>query len=234
MIVGNGLIANSFLNSGFDHSEMVVFASGVSNSTCGDVNEYEKELSLIKSTISSNADKVFLYFSTTSLLTGKESSYVNFKFGVENYIKENCEKYLILRLPNIVGNSGNKHQLVPYFFDKLLSNSGLTVNPDLERYLIDVEDLPKIVTLLQGSITKKEIVNIYFDNSVTIIDIVTYLEKLTGIEYPKLNFKYRHENFLRKNSFFIELTKDKLHLFNTDPYKIIKKYYENIIPSVHK
>jgi nucleoside-diphosphate-sugar epimerase len=225
MIVGSGLIANSFINSVFDHSEMVVFASGVSNSTSENIGEYEKELNLIKSTVSANADKVFLYFSTTSLITGKESIYVKFKQKVEDYIKENCEKYLILRLPNIVGTSRNKSQLIPYFYGKLLSNSTVTINPTLSRFLIDVEDIPKIVKVLQEYITDREVINVYFDNSITIIDIISCLEQLTGKQYSELKFKYSHENFLKRNSFFIETTRDKLHLFNTDPFKIIKKYY---------
>jgi nucleoside-diphosphate-sugar epimerase len=233
MIVGSGLIANSFINSEFDHSKIVVFASGVSNSTSGNLGEYEKEFSLIKSTVSSNADKVFLYFSTTSLITGKESIYVKFKQQVEDYIKENCDKYLILRLPNIVGYSKNNSQLIPYFYSKLLSNSPVTIDPTLSRFLIDVEDIPKIVELLQEYVTDKEVINVYFDNSITVIDIISYLEQLTGKQYSELRFKYSHENFLKRNSFFIETTRDKLHLFNTDPFKIIKKYYENFIPSVH-
>jgi nucleoside-diphosphate-sugar epimerase len=212
---------------------MVVFASGVSNSTSENLDEYEKEFSLIKSTVSSNADKVFLYFSTTSLITGKESVYVKFKQKVEDYVKENCEKYLILRLPNIIGNTNNKSQLIPYFFNRLVSNLPIAVDPTLDRYLIDVEDIPEIVNLLQEYVTNKEVINVYFDNSITIIDIISYLEQLTGKQYSELTFKYSHENFLKRSSFFIETTKDKLHLFNTDPYKIIKKYYENFIPSIH-
>jgi nucleoside-diphosphate-sugar epimerase len=233
MIIGSGLIANSFINSNFDHSEMVVFASGVSNSTSSELEEYEKEFSLIKSTISSNADKVFLYFSTTSLLTGKESIYVEFKRKVEGYIKKNCRKYLILRLPNIVGKSGNKSQLIPYFHSSLLSNASMNVDPTLKRYLIDVEDIPEIVNLLRGYVDIKEVVDVYFDNSITIMEIINYLQLLTGEIYSELKFRYSHEKFLERSSFFIETTKDKLDLFNTDPYKIIKKYYENFIPSVH-
>ena len=44
MIVGNGSIA-SVLE---DRDDLVFFASGVSNSSCADEKEYERELNLLK------------------------------------------------------------------------------------------------------------------------------------------------------------------------------------------
>lgn len=234
MIVGSGLIANSFINDDFDHSGMVVFASGVSNSTSGDLDEYEKELSLLKSTISSNADKVFLYFSTTSVLTKKDSIYVEFKRNIEAYIKENCSRYLLLRMPNIVGNSGNKSQLLPYFYDSLISGKEISVDLALKRYLIDVDDIPRIVSLLENFVTPKETINVYFDNGITVSELLKYLEELSGLSYKKVKFKQSFENTLKKNTLFQQITQEKLDLFNVDPFNIIKKYYENPSSSVYK
>lgn len=234
MILGTGLIANAFLNSDFYHKCYVVFASGVSNSSCEDINEYKREYNLLKNTISSNVDKSLIYFSTTSIHTGKDSLYVEYKRKAERYIKKNCNEYLILRLPNIVGKSSNKSQLLPYFYDKLQKEEQITIDPTLKRYLVDVEDLPKIVKTLSSYVELKHIVDVYFSNEITVFNLVNYLQEISGKKYSEVHFKYGYEDSLQEKTLFRAIVEDKLDLFNSDPYKIIKKYYENFIPSVHE
>ena len=46
-VVGNGMIANAFLSSDYELSNCIIFASGVSNSKCSDISEFEKEWEII-------------------------------------------------------------------------------------------------------------------------------------------------------------------------------------------
>ena len=54
MIIGNGLIASIF--SDIDSDELLIFASGVSNSTCASDNEYLRERNLLIESINKNND----------------------------------------------------------------------------------------------------------------------------------------------------------------------------------
>lgn len=90
MIVGNGLIANSFKKSKISFEEYIIFASGVSNSQEQENQEFEREkkniLSYKKST------KKFIYFSSIPTIldpSQKDLKYVKHKLEMEKLIKNN-------------------------------------------------------------------------------------------------------------------------------------------------
>ncbi|MFN5841955.1 MAG: hypothetical protein ACK45G_01855, partial [Bacteroidota bacterium] len=64
MIVGSGLLANAF-SSFRSVDDMVIFASGVSNSTSTDRNQYDREVELLRKYI--NRQAKLIYFSTVSV-----------------------------------------------------------------------------------------------------------------------------------------------------------------------
>ena len=45
MIIGNGNIANTLISK--DRNDIIFFASGVSDSSCSDITEFERELNLL-------------------------------------------------------------------------------------------------------------------------------------------------------------------------------------------
>jgi hypothetical protein len=90
MIIGNGSIANVLK----DNNDLVFFASGVSNSTCVDENEYEREFNLLK-TISK--DKHIVYFSNLGVYY-KKDRYTDHKIEIEEYIRNNFKYYTIVRI----------------------------------------------------------------------------------------------------------------------------------------
>lgn len=66
MVIGNGMIANRFTNYK-DDKEIVIFASGVSNSKNINKENFKKEFLLLEDIIKANPDKVITYFSTCSI-----------------------------------------------------------------------------------------------------------------------------------------------------------------------
>ena len=46
MVVGSGLLANTF-KSYSDNEDVIIFASGVSNSGCVDLEQFKRELNLV-------------------------------------------------------------------------------------------------------------------------------------------------------------------------------------------
>jgi nucleoside-diphosphate-sugar epimerase len=229
MVIGNGAIAKSFM--GLNHNDLCVFASGVSNSKEENKESYDREFDLLEKTIRENNDKKIIYFSTSSVDTKPVSSYIKHKIRLEHYIEFNCKDFLILRLPNIVSGSENKHQLIGYFYDCLINGKPIKIVSHYERNLIDVCDIPKIVDLLLKTPIKK--ITVGFLNQLTIKEIVLILEEITnksfidieeigGVSEKKLN-----------NELFLRLINE--NDFNVDPFQIIKKYYyhEDISSSVH-
>ena len=90
MIIGKGSIA-SVLE---DRDDLVFFASGVSNSSCIDEKEYEREFNLLKTV---PTDKHVVYFSNLGIYY-KQDRYTQHKRDVEEYIRNNYTSYTIVRI----------------------------------------------------------------------------------------------------------------------------------------
>ena len=123
MVVGNGMMAKKFLS--FENDEnILVFASGVSNSKETKPENFEREKKLIFESIEKSATKKFVYFSTCSIYdpTEKDSFYVQHKLECEQIIKENCKDYLICRVSNVVGKTLNPNTIISYLVSKSLTN----------------------------------------------------------------------------------------------------------------
>ena len=192
MIVGNGMISKSFKSSNIDISDICIFASGVPDSNEINDKEYEREFNLIKKVLKDYPLKKLIYFSTSSIETGEKSKYINFKLNIEKYILSNFKNCLILRLPIVVGKTLNKSQLVPYLNYHLLNNLALNIKRNCYRYLIDVEDLPKIVDLIVKSNTKLNKITVNYNNKISVVEIVDILSKMNNLKTKKVNYcEYR-------------------------------------------
>ena len=67
-IIGNGMVARAFANGLRLNSNLVIFASGVSNSNCNFQEQFERERSLLFNTINKTSQTVpLLYFGTCSI-----------------------------------------------------------------------------------------------------------------------------------------------------------------------
>jgi nucleoside-diphosphate-sugar epimerase len=228
MIVGTGLIANAFSKGNFDHTNFIIFASGVSNSREERIEEYEKELTLLTNTLNDNQDKKLIYFSSCNITSADTSVYLQRKELIENYIKRNVLNHLILRLPNVVGHSTNRFQLLNYFYFTLLEQKDLTVKVNYIRHLLDVDDLPKVMELLTTLQIEASILNVAFDNGIKVKNIIEILEVAVGLRFKNIKEDNGENDYLINNNTFLQYVKD-LNQFNTKPEDIIKKYYSKNI-----
>ena len=221
-IIGNGMIAKSFKN--FNLANTCIFASGVADSTETDLLLYKKEFELLKRTINQFPQFRFVYFSTLSIFKFEYNEYVKHKLFIENYIENNLDNYLILRLPNIVGQTKNQNQLLPFLFQKISNNSEIDVKDNTYRDLIDVEDLPKIVKfLIEKNIVGK--INISLNNKITVTDIIDVLKDINHIYTAKINKININDTIYYTNdllNYNFDFTQKSL---NINPINIIKKYY---------
>ena len=66
MVIGNGLLAKSFSNF-LDDDSILIFASGVSNSSETRISEFEREYDLLNEKLSKFNSARLIYFSTLSI-----------------------------------------------------------------------------------------------------------------------------------------------------------------------
>ncbi|MBK1894420.1 NAD-dependent epimerase/dehydratase family protein [Chryseobacterium paridis] len=175
MIIGTGLIANSLKN--IDTKEILYFASGVSNSLETKDAEFQREFNLLRNTLEHNKEKKFIYFSTLSVhdRSKQNSHYVLHKLEMENYIKNNSDNYLILRIGNIVGKGGNPNTLFNFLKTKIKDNHKFVLHRNARRLLLDIDDISGFLNSTCRSV-KNETINFAFPYYYNLKEIINAIE----------------------------------------------------------
>ncbi len=149
MIVGRGLIANAFEKVQMS-DDVLVFASGVSNSKETNPLQFEREANLLKRVIQENPKSKLVYFSTASVLDPQLNTepYASHKLRCEELIRMHCPRHLILRVTNVVGKSGNPNTVFKFFVDNIRSETSFELWRNACRNLVDIEDVVRITRAL--------------------------------------------------------------------------------------
>jgi UDP-2-acetamido-2,6-beta-L-arabino-hexul-4-ose reductase len=227
MVIGNGLIGTGFLNSKINHDNLIIFASGVSNSKETDVNRYAKEKELLLKTIKENKNLKFIYFS--SILTGiMENTYYSHKLELEKIIIDNCENYLIFRVPQIIGFNGNKNNLLNSFIESIKTGSEIKICKDTYRALIDIKDLVSVVDYCVDKINN-QIIKFSSIQKISVDKLVSDISKLINKKAKtKTIICTCDNNWFDSNS---QIISDAISFLKLNDYdytnKIIKKYIKN-------
>ncbi len=177
MVIGSGLMAKTFSN--YENSkEVLIFASGVSNSTETDPKQFNREYSLLKNTIALNPDYLLVYFSTLSIEdeSVKKRPYIKHKLQLENYIKNHASKYIIARVSNVVGPVGNSHTIINYLVNAIKKGEKLDVWKLAERNIIDKEDVKFIIDELLKKKCSNKVVNVALSENILVTAIVSQIE----------------------------------------------------------
>lgn len=220
MIIGKGLIANLFLEE--DREDVLFFASGVSNSLETRAEEFSREENMVKKAIVENPDKIFLYFSTCSIYDSSkvDSNYVLHKIKMEQVIKNNCERFLILRVSNAVGRGGNPNLLMNYLVRSVRNNEMINVHTKATRNLIDADDIKKITFSLLERQTLNTIINLAYPKNYTIIEILEIIERFYNtklelnliksgsgydIDVPDVEYHFAENNLTNKDSYLCNI-----------------------------
>ncbi len=178
MILGSGLLARAFAS--FEEDERVlVFASGVSNSSSATEADYARERDLLLEQQGTRSRLV--YFGTCSLFdpTLQDSGYIRHKVRMEELIRSRFVDHIILRLPNVVGHTANPHTLCNHIRDHILSGRTIHVQVKACRYLIGADTISTVCTplLTSGSLVGRT-VNVCYDRPVHIPELVSAMERL--------------------------------------------------------
>jgi len=178
MVIGKGLLAKAFKQYEND-DEVIIFASGVSNSKEISESEFEREENLLKSI--SNKDALLVYFGTCSVYdpTVQMSRYVRHKMHMERLVSLYFHKSIVFRLPIIVGHTNNPNTFFNFIKEQIEKGNSIPVHFSASRHLVDIDDLalllPGIIETYKGvkNLEKfKKKIEVSFNNGIMVLDIV--------------------------------------------------------------
>ena len=229
MVIGNGMIANRFM-SYKDNDDIIIFASGVSNSKDTIEENFIREFQLLHKTVSDYTDKTLVYFSTCSLEDNDLAlaPYVIHKKTVEEFIKNNVARFYLFRISNLAGTSNNPYTLLNYFIFNILKNLPLTVWKNAYRNIIGIDDMFSIANhLLQTKENINAIINIANPVNYSVPYIVKTIEHHLN-KRATVNELDRGDDYKIDVS-LIEPLFNKLNIQFNENYlaALLKKYYHS-------
>lgn len=182
MIIGNGMVAQSF-SQFLTREDVVIFASGVSNSKSEIESEFKKEEELLCNSIQSIQKNRLVYFSTFNLYDPNEfhSAYCLHKLNMENIISERVDNYNIFRLGHVAGKNAKQYTILNYLFNAIKSETEFDIWENAARNIIDIEDISKICSyIIENNLFINQITNICNSQNTSILEIVRILEEILG------------------------------------------------------
>ena len=188
MVVGNGMVASKFIHYS-ERDDVIIFASGVSNSKLAIKSEFEREKKLLCKILLNNTAKKLIYFSTFNLYdpVEKTSPYCLHKSDMEEFISINVPNYNIFRLGHVAGASAKEYTILSFLFNSIKNGSSFKLWKYASRNIIDIDDVSKICTyIIDNSLYKNEVTNICNSYNSSIIELVIILEKVLS---KKANYK---------------------------------------------
>ena len=180
MIIGHGLIASAFNSYFINDQNVIVFASGVSNSRENRSEAFLRERRMLMDALS--YEKFILYFSTCSVDDPElfDSPYVMHKKEMETLVCS-AKDYAIFRLPQVVGKTTNPNTLSNYINKQIMSEESFQVWRHAKRNLIDIKDVVSIVIqLIQVTRVNRITINIACPFSISIPKLVNIFESVLG------------------------------------------------------
>ena len=182
MLIGNGMITRRFRDYA-DRDDVIIYASGVSNSKEVQPEPYIRDRQLVEHTLQQTMNRLFVYFSTASVddTTEQGSRYVTYKLDMERVIARQARNYLIIRASNVVGGPGNPHTIVNFFMNRVLRGEPFSIWQYATRNLIDLDDVYSEVTrYIANPATWNQTVPVCNSHSISPLTIVRAIERHTG------------------------------------------------------
>lgn len=181
MIVGNGLLAKAFEQHFVGSRDVLVFASGVSNSLETRPDEFGREETLLRELLHAH-DGRLVYFGSCGAATGESelTPYLRHKRAMESLVLS-TRHGLVLRLPQVVSRAKNPHTLTNFLRDRILADEHFTVWAHAERNLIDIDDIVSIaIHLIHEAPERATAVSIASIRSLPMPEIIKIFERTLG------------------------------------------------------
>ncbi|MCY9826402.1 hypothetical protein [Vibrio chagasii] len=225
MIIGNGLLASKFRE--YKNSNVIIFASGVSNSLETRDSEFEREKILLLETLNKNSGDIVYFGSCSQYDPSLESSaYVKHKIEMESLIKNKRDNYYILRLAQVVGKANNQ-TFINYLYTEIINNRKINVWKNASRNLISTNLILDIASYIISNEMYGDYNIAYFDNE-NVLEIVNYLGEVLD-KNVQINLLEKGEEYdipLGKVEDILEIvgvTRDKKKYY----IELLKDFVEN-------
>jgi len=183
MLIGSGLLARAFAPAFSGRNDVCIYAAGVSNSGCTDLQEFERERKrLADGLLQFNRADAFVYFGTCSVGDPdvQNTPYVRHKLAMEHLVSEH-PRHLILRLPQVAGFTPNPHTLLNYLYARIARSESFQLWRNANRNIIDVDDAAAISRqLIANASLRNTVINIANSASYPMTTIVAAMEKAVG------------------------------------------------------
>lgn len=228
-LIGNGFIGKNLKKIKINlKKSYIIYCAGVSNSKSIDKKQYKKEILKLKIGISKiDIKTIFVYISSTSVIDKNHENdmYVKNKLKIEKIIKKEIINYIIIRLPQIIGSTGNPNIISNFLFEKIKREHFFYAWANTKRNLLDINDIKKIIeNILSKKFKKSFIINVYNSRSINILKLINIFSNILN---KKANYKKKY--FIDKNKSKKINQKEKKFIFHTkENYlkNILKKYFE--------
>ena len=181
MIVGRGLLGESLKK--LSHEDAILFASGVSNSNEQNSSEFERETNLLIKTIEGTDKRHFYYFSTCSIFDPSlsESFYIAHKKRMEAIVLSKPTGRVI-RLPNVVGPTGNPANLVNYLKHSINQANPIKIQSHATRYLLGVDEMNLLLQDVVDNAGEKQIISLVPPKNIKVTSVVSIIESILGTQ----------------------------------------------------
>lgn len=224
MLIGSGLLAQAFSSSFAQRDDVWIYAAGVSNSACTDLNEFARERQRLSEALNrAKLSDTFIYFGTCSVSDpeAQHTPYVQHKLAMENLVSAHpC--HLILRLPQVAGRTPNPHTLLNFLHACISRSEAFPLWRNAKRNIIDVVDVVAIALCLIEDKTARNItINIANPVSYSMAEIVGAMEKVIG--------KRAIYNIVERGSEYTIDTSAMQPLLNKAGVKFGEGYIERVI-----
>lgn len=181
MLIGSGLLAQAFAPAYADNRDIVVFASGVSNSREVRAEQFAREERMLHDALA--LGKQLLYFSTCSVADPElaSSAYVTHKLKMERLVLQGAEGNAVFRLPQVVGHTPNPHTLTNFLYHQISTGAAFHVWKGAWRNLIDVDDVARIVEfMVNNPAAHASVATVASPFSVPMTELVRAFESVLG------------------------------------------------------
>lgn len=177
MVVGSGLMAKAFAEYS-NNDEVLIFASGVSNSKEIDPKAFERERLLLQNYLEKNRQATFVYFSTCSVYdpVERDSLYVRHKLESEQFVKEHSKQYLIFRVSNVAGHTSNKFTIFNFLAEHINTGIPFILWENAYRNIIDADDVAKFASYIIDHEEKNKIINLANIHTFSVATLVRLME----------------------------------------------------------
>lgn len=181
MVIGNGLIAKGFAAFGASR-DVVIFASGISNSLETGASAFRRERALLEETRAAHPQALMVYFGTCSVddPERRPTPYVRHKLEMEALLAAGIAPWMVLRLPLAIGAVHRSPTLANFLHDRIMREEPFEVWARSTRYPIDIEDAVRIGSRLIAERSMwRQTINVAL-RAFPVLEFVRVLEGIAG------------------------------------------------------